>query len=309
MSLNKIAWLLRRVYAPLVGRGLDRLLVRKGGPGGLPLVGAVYGFVHRQLARGVVLAEVQGKRMYLDLSDRGLCWPLFLRGVYEDFSTRVFKDMVRADMVVVDVGAGIGYYTLLAADLVGGKGTVYAFEPNPYNYALLVKNVEANECNNVVCLPKAISKKVGFTKLFLSSVNRGDHRIYDSRDGREYITVEVTSLDAFFEDDLRRIDVIKMDVQGAEMEVLQGMSNLLSKQSNLTILTEFWPLGLEMSGSSPTEFLRELLRHHFTVYHINEVAGQLDTLNRSHLANICEGEDHVNLLGIRCGKPSVTASL
>jgi FkbM family methyltransferase len=254
------------------------------------------------------MAEVNGKRMYLDLSDRGLSWPLFLRGVYEDFETRVFKEVVKRGNVVVDVGAGIGYYSLLAAHLVGEEGMVYAFEPEPNNYGLLVKNVEINEISNVVCIRKAMSNKTGHAKLFLSATNRGDHRIYDLKDGRESVSIEVTSLDTFFEGQPRRIDVIKMDVQGAEAQVLEGMSSLIQENPDLVILTEFWPLGLQLSGSSAAEFLNQLLRHHFVIYDMNEVLGQLDPVDPSELVNMRLREKHTNLLCVK-GRAALSAAL
>ena len=90
-------------------------------------------------------------------------------GVNEKYETELFKKMVQDGMVVVDIGANIGYYTLIAAKLVGNKGIVYAFEPEPSNYELLCQNIAINGYTNVVPIEKAVSKTSGKTKLYVNA--------------------------------------------------------------------------------------------------------------------------------------------
>jgi FkbM family methyltransferase len=141
---------------------------------------------------------------------------------FEKFETQLFQSLLRKGMVVLDIGAYVGYYTLIAAGLVGENGKVFAFEPEPDNYALLLKNLEANKCNNVIPVQKAVSERNGISVLFLSAENEADHRIYDSHDGRESIAVGVTSIDSFFERKDCKVDIVKMDIEGSEMMALQG---------------------------------------------------------------------------------------
>lgn len=205
--------------------------------------------------------------MYLDLSDRVHCEILYTRGVWEENLTGIFEKLIRPKMVVVDLGANVGYYTLLAAEKVGEEGKVFAFEPEPSRFRLLEKNVGVNDCSNVVLVQKAVSDRTGVTRLYLDPRhNKGDHRLYNSFDGRESVAVDTTRLDDFFKDGNYRIDLIKMDIQGAEMAALEGMEKVLKKNDDLVLITEFWPAGMEGFGFSPIKFLTTLVRNGFRLH-------------------------------------------
>lgn len=212
-------------------------------------------------------AEVQGHKMYLDSKD-SLC--LSINEVYGPLETEIVKKEVKKGNVVLDIGANIGYHTLIFARLVGERGKVFAFEPDPTNFSLLKKNVEINGYSNVVLVQKAVSNKTGKLKLYLSKKNLGDHRIYDSQDGRKSIDIESIRLDDYFKEKNLEIDFIKMDIQGAEGGAIQGMLNLLRKNNKVKILTEFWPIGLIRFGINPDEYLNLLIKLGFKLYEINE---------------------------------------
>ena len=97
---------------------------------------------------------------------------------YERATTDLLKDLLHPGMIFVDVGANIGYFSLLAANLVGTEGTVYAFEPEPGNHELLRKNIELNSYSNIVMIQKAVSNKSGSAPLFLSALDSGSHSLY-----------------------------------------------------------------------------------------------------------------------------------
>lgn len=205
-------------------------------------------------------------------------------------------------MVIVDIGAHIGYYTLIAANLIGKDGKVFAFEPAPDNFALLKKNVELNSYENVVLAQKAVSNKDEITKLFLRPDNTGDHRIYDSGDDRDFVTVETVTLDEFFKNKESVINIIKMDCQGAEMAILQGMSKILKQNNKLKIITEFWPAGLKGFGFSGKEFLEEFMRYGFRFYNINEQEEKIELIDIDRLMQMCDiltGEKNTNLLCLK----------
>ena len=122
------------------------------------------------------LAEVQGHKMFLDSKD---ALGLSINEIYEPLETEFVKKEVKKGNVVLDIGANIGYYTLIFAKLVGENGKVFAFEPDPTNFALLKKNVEMNGYKNVVLVQRAVSNKTGKLKLYLCEDNPGDHRIYN----------------------------------------------------------------------------------------------------------------------------------
>src|SRR5258708_4633510 len=148
--------------------------------------------------------------------DRYISPALRASGIFEPFETELAKVLIKPGDVVLDLGANIGYYTLLFARLVGPAGRVYAFEPEPANCALLKKNVELNGYENVVLVSKAVSNQTGLGKLFLCDFNQGDHRLYDSKDGRPHIEIETVELDRFFHNYGGSFDFIKFDIQGAE---------------------------------------------------------------------------------------------
>ena len=101
---------------------------------------------------------------------------------YEPFETSLLTAEVRPGMTIVDIGANIGYYTLLFSKLTGESGCVYAFEPEPKNFALLQQNLSRNNRTNVVAFNLAASDLTGESFLYLSSENHGDHQAYSSDD-------------------------------------------------------------------------------------------------------------------------------
>jgi FkbM family methyltransferase len=273
------------------GKGLSKL----------PLVLWIHSFFYRRLQpTGIVLTDVQGSKMYVDSRDVGVTPFLLEWGFYEKYETELFKRLVKKGMVVVDIGANIGYYTLLAAHLVGYEGKVFAFEPDPYNYNLLCKNIEVNGYRNVISIRKAVFSKSGEMKLFLDKINLGGHSLSEANvDKSASITVEVTSLDEYFKNTDYKIDVIKMDIQGSEMDVLKGMTNTIKENDNLKIITEFWPMGLRNSGSSPKDFLNRLIEFGFAIYQIGQY---VEPINVNYLLKMCGDKKFTTLYCIKSGK-------
>ena len=146
---------------------------------------------------------------------------------------------------------------------MGNGGKVFAFEPDARNFSFLRENVIANNCHNVITEQKAVAASSQQLRLYRSSNNFGDHRIYDPgtefnqlhSNGRPPTPVEAISLDEYFRDNLVAIDFLKMDIQGAEYDAFLGMRALLQLHSNIIILIEFWPNGLKQAGASARRFL------------------------------------------------------
>lgn len=212
----------------------------------------------------------QGHKIYIDKKDAIISEVLLSEKIWEPYETVVFTDNIKKGDVVLDIGAHIGYYTLLAAHLVGNKGKVYAFEPDPENFELLKKNVTINGYSNVILVNMALSDKTGDSLLFLNDENRGDHRIYDSGDNRQSVQITTVRLDDYFKDKKVSIDFIKMDIQGSEAKAMKGATKLLKRNKTLKLITEFMPKAIAQSGTSPREYLKLLQKNGFKFYRLDE---------------------------------------
>ncbi len=195
--------------------------------------------------------------------------PWLKKGVWEPVETALFRSEIHPGDVVVDVGANVGYFTLIAAQLVGDGGKVWAFEPDPDAFELLRRNVELNGYKNVTLVPKALGSEPGTLKLFRHATNRGDHRTYDPGDGREAVEVEVTTLDHYFAD-ASRLDLIKMDIQGAECAVVAGAPKTFERGGDMAVIMEYTPQYIRQMGQDPQSCLSTLAGHGFSFYEIHE---------------------------------------
>jgi FkbM family methyltransferase len=177
-------------------------------------------------------------------------WPRLAILLHEPESTRAFWDAIAPGMIVVDGGANMGGYSLLASRRAGAEGRVFAFEPDPNNFARLVKQV--GHLTNAEPVQKAIAAASGESLLFLDSFHAG-HTLVDGRVGERGISVGVTSLDDFVRDhSLPGIDVVKLDIEGAELLALDGMQRLLRSERRPVILCEVHP------PITPEEFISKL---------------------------------------------------
>ena len=200
-------------------------------------------------------AVIDGNKMYLGKDDLSLS----VNGIYEPLATNWLKKNIKKGDTVVDVGANIGYYTLLLAKLVGENGRVFAFEPEPTNYQILKKNVMVNNYKNVYLENFAVTDYKGKTKLFISEKQMGMHRIYPSKYcSNVFVNVETISLDEYFNSEIKNdISFIKIDVEGSEFGVLKGMKSILQNKG-LKILMEFVPNCICEAGNDPQQVLNFL---------------------------------------------------
>lgn len=202
---------------------------------------------------GLIVRKIQGSKMYLDVKERGVSRGLILEGVREGLCTKIIKEELKRGMTVVDIGANIGYYTLLEASLVGKDGRVYAFEPFPHSFALLNKSIEINDYSSIVeTYQVAISDKCGTAKLYLAEADN-IHTLVDLGKARKHIDVNTITLDEFLKDK-GSVDFIRMDIEGYEVEVFDGMMETLKREKELKILFE-----LHQNIYSPNRCLRTRL--------------------------------------------------
>jgi FkbM family methyltransferase len=213
---------------------------------------------------------IMGKTLRADL-DSGFAGTLYQEGVWEPHETAFLLGSLKEGMVFVDIGANIGYYTILASELVGRSGKVFAFEPDDRNFSLLEQNINENKCGNVVAIRKAVSDTTGRLRLYPSKSNFGDHRTYAAwgEASPPSRLIEATALDDFFSSGAR-IDFVKVDIQGAEYVAFAGMKRVLQENHDIILLLEFTPVLLSEAGASPLQFLQELRHSGFVIYTLLE---------------------------------------
>lgn len=191
-------------------------------------------------------------------------------GVWEPHVTDSFRRRLRSGDICIDIGAHVGYYTLLAAKLVGPGGHVYAFEPSPDVYRTLVLNLERNAVANVTALNVAAGADEGAGVLYELAAGRSGNSSLSPRllesphagTAEEYAPVEVEICAAESRlpaEEFDRVRMIKVDVEGYEVEALRGVERILAAGAPVAVIVELSP---EWSVEEPAAFIEELCRRH-----------------------------------------------
>src|SRR5215217_4348696 len=161
--------------------------------------------------------------------------------------------------IVVDIGAHIGRYTIISSKRVGANGKVIAIEADPSNFEMLKSNIKLNQLTNVTPLNYAVYSKETKIKLYLPEVESG-YTIYNTimsnraRTEDKFVEVSANTLDYLLQlNEITDVNWVKIDVEGAEFEVLKGASNVLSKSKDIALL-------IEVHGKDTYEPIIESLR-------------------------------------------------
>lgn len=205
-------------------------------------------------------------------------------GIWEPFETEIFRRLCHADDMVVDIGANIGWYTVLATKLVGPLGKVIAIEPDADNRALLNRNVAMAGGGATVDIRScAVGDAIGDAKFYLSPVNKGDHRLFDGEESRTVVNVPIDTLDNILKDETRTPALIKSDTQGAEAKILRGAKTLLAGPGHPILILEFWPQGLTQNGDDPMALWSQLAAGRYRMFEINDALKQLLPLDQGDI--------------------------
>lgn len=198
--------------------------------------------------------------------------------IHDSHIVAFLKSCLAPGAVFVDVGANLGWFTVIASRLVGPNGRVISIEPDPINFALLRENVERNQCANVDVVMAAAGEKNTSALLFRSPDNQGDHRLATSSDRLDRVEVSVVPLDELISKLVDRVDMVKIDTQGSETAVLRGMKDTLRSNPTARVVFEFWPYGLAECGSSARELVDVLKSWPTNLWllHENGVARKVD---------------------------------
>lgn len=191
-----------------------------------------------------------------------------LTGRYEQESVALFKRVLKSGMVVVDIGAHIGYFTRLFSKLVGKEGKVLAFEADPFIFALLQKNIR--RFPNVAARQLAVSDQSGTMDFYHSEAKSGCGSLVPELPvsfKKTKLQVPGGALDSLLENaGIEHVDLIKMDIEGGEPHALLGMRKMLARNPDIILVTEFAPEWLRAGGMEPLQFLAELKHFGFNVF-------------------------------------------
>lgn len=243
------------------------------------------------LGEGTILCRVLGHfKMFVDTHDVGLASHLMLDGYWEMWVTETIARLVRPGMVVADIGANVGYFTLLMAHLVGAQGRVHAFEPNPRLVTLLEKSLTAN----------GFSAWVRVHQVALAAENDRDMALLippgEPKNAHmvplpDYLpegAVRVPSARLDSRVDWQQIEFAKIDVEGAEQLVWAGAQGLLESGRLRTVILEFTAARYD----DPEGFLKVLMKHGFSLACIDFSLGIVDI----DIAQVLAGNAHEDIM-------------
>jgi FkbM family methyltransferase len=226
----------------------------------------------------VLTTTVLGHSLFVDSRDLSLSPQIILNGAWEPGVTQALRSLVKSGMTIVEIGANIGYFTTFLGRLVGPQGCVRAFEANPEIFDLLTENIDINGLIPFVrAEQKLVCDSCGEREITLLERHRGsgsmlsftDAFVALYRDKKTTIGVPATTLDAYWKDEARSIDLVKMDAEGSEPMILQGMRRIIA-QPHLTMVCEFHNQFFETGGPSAEAFLDAILGYGFVLHKITE---------------------------------------
>jgi len=200
-----------------------------------------------------VCSTIFGVDMLVDpVFDKGLERSIYYFGEYEAGILSVLRNLLRKGDVFLDAGANIGFLSCIAAHFVGNSGLVYAVEPHPEIYRMLKYNIHINKLRNVRPLNIALGAEVSKARIYDNfSINRGSASLIRPEGASEELgeEVEVTTIDTLIKNKQLRIPtLIKIDVEGFELEILKGAKTLLSGSQAPMLCVEYSDLHPQHGG-------------------------------------------------------------
>ncbi len=211
---------------------------------------------------------------------------IYYRGVHERLETKLCRCIIRPGFTCLDVGANLGYYTLLLAKLTNGIGEVHAFEPSPEETERLRRNVSMNPFNNIKIHSVALSNFTG--KIGITERRKGGNTRIAASPHETHLEIDCVTLDEFASSEgIDNIRFIKIDVEGAEVKFLEGGLNTISRFKPVMII-ELNPRALDRFGNRISEISELLEKRQYHLY----------TLSRQGLKRFVKmpETDHLNVV-------------
>jgi FkbM family methyltransferase len=202
---------------------------------------------------------------------------VFVTGRYEPNEFCLLRQILKPGMTFIDAGANMGLYSIFAARRVGPRGKVLALEPSAREFEILQKNVKLNSLTNVLTIRKAIFDRASQVELSVAPLGKSGHNTlgafgYDTPlDHSERVQSERLD-DLIHGEGLTRVDVIKMDIEGAETAALRGAEETL-RQFKPVLLIELSDRSLQHQGTSSRELLGLLEKQGYRIFSFDPATG------------------------------------
>jgi FkbM family methyltransferase len=222
----------------------------------------------------VAYVAVDGIEVALDRADRSVSVSIINDGFWEPHVERVLRRFLAPGSVFVDIGANVGWHTALASSAVGVDGQVYAIEPNPDNARLIAHTIERNQLSNVHLVPIALGESTGFAA-FRSAI--GSNGGFLNHDERDSLDPNVTIVPTMRFDDLHipRVDVVKIDVEGAEPIVFRGATETIGRDHPVIVFEFSCEMTERVAGVAPRDHLKMFESYGYALSLIERPDGEL----------------------------------
>jgi len=216
-------------------------------------------------------------------------------GIWEPYETALVQLLLHPGDVFVDVGANIGYFSVLAAHSVGATGQVFAFEPDPHNFDLLKANAHVNDFDGIIhAVCGGLAEAPGGGRLYLSEDNLGDHQIFATDGSRKTKPIKLLQGSEYLGSRTARMDLLKVDTQGSEYGVILGLMPLLKTlAAPPRIIIELTPLSLRQCGSSGRALISLLAELGQPMWIIDHIEHRTVLSSSQELSDWCDNVDAV----------------
>jgi FkbM family methyltransferase len=257
-----------------------------------------------RLEREYVEVPLKDFSLFISADDKDIGKHIQTTGEYEPHVTGALRDLLQHGYTFVDVGANIGFFTNLAAHLVGASGFVVAVEPMDKNVQLIYRALEKNRFANVRVHVCAVSDRMGLATLTSHAGTSNGQILAASAFARQACYAQTRTLDELTAD-LSRVDVVKIDIEGYELIAWRGFRRTLEKHRP-AVLTEFHPYCMTtFVGVDPLDYLQELFAYTDNISVLQRdgrrtaCRGAADVMRQWELADAAargDGTDHLDLL-------------
>ncbi|MFA5238586.1 MAG: FkbM family methyltransferase [Phycisphaerae bacterium] len=198
------------------------------------------------LKKREVIRKINNYPMILNFEEEGLSTQLMIHREREISETETIKRIVKPGMCILEIGANVGYYTILMGKLIGENGKIYSYEPYPRSVDILTRNISLNNLENIVEVHNmAVSCENTTKRLYLGSATNVHSLInYKAEeDNQDYIEVKTKDVREILAGADRKIDLLRMDIEGHEREIFGGFNSDIKAFLPTRIFFEIHPLG------------------------------------------------------------------